>query len=68
VHALFDEHLIAIEPGSFNIHVASRLTGAADYAALEGCKLALPAHSSHHPDLAAITRHWDQFKRKWPGK
>jgi|GEM_PF-2100792 len=62
VHALFDKHLIAIDPDTHLIHVATKARGVDDYAKLHGVKLTLPAQPSHHPDPGALKRRWPQFR------
>jgi hypothetical protein len=62
VHALFDEHLIGIEPETLIIRVASLARSEECYSGLPGTKLNLPAEPSHHPDLGALQRHWRRFR------
>jgi HNH endonuclease len=62
VHALFDEHLIGIEPGTLIIRVASLARSEACYAKLHGAKLKPSAELSYHPDPGALERHWRLFR------
>ena len=62
VHALYDKHLIAIDPDTHMIHVASKARGIDDYATLHGIKLKLPADVTHQPDAGALKRRWPQFR------
>lgn len=64
VHAVYDKHLISIEPSSLTIRVAEGARGAGGYADLDGKKLRLPVGPSHHPDPGALERHWKAFQKK----
>ena len=66
IHALFDAHLIAIEPGCHVVHVAAKAKGMGGYDEFHGKKIKLPAEKSHHPDSAALKRRWDTFKSSRP--
>lgn len=64
IHALYDRHLIAIEPGTHFIHVAESIRTATGYATLHGKSLRLPSNSTHHPSQAALRRRWVLFVKK----
>jgi len=66
IHALFDAHLIAIEPGSHMVHVAPSARGSGGYAEWHGRKITLPVEKSHHPDPAALKRRWANFTASAP--
>jgi len=62
LHALFDRHLISINPSTLQVHVAAVACVADGYATLQGANLTLPVHPSHRPDPAALERHWRRFQ------
>ncbi len=61
IHTLFDKHLIGINPNSLTVNIAIRARESKDYQSLNGIQIHLPADSSHHPDRAALERHWEKF-------
>ncbi len=63
IHALFDKHLIGIDPKTMIIHVAGRVLRSTGYDGLHGTPLTLPEVSTHHPDRAAMARHWSRFQQ-----
>jgi hypothetical protein len=64
IHALYDRHLIAIEPGTHVIHVAESIRTTTDYAPLHGKSLRLPNNPTHHPSQSALKRRWVLFVKK----
>jgi len=60
VHTLFDLHLLAIHPLTWNVTIAAELIGtAADE--FNGRKLRLSEVESNRPDQKAIEERWNQF-------
>lgn len=63
VHTLFDLHLLAIHPVTWNIIVAAELIGTtADE--FHGRTLRPPVVESNHPDRRALEERWNQFDRQ----
>lgn len=62
LHTLFDRHLIAIDPDTHRIHVATSVQADPAYAALHHTPLQLPHGPASHPDTAALRRHWQQHR------
>lgn len=63
VHALYDKHLIAIEPETLLIRVTTSVRDLVGYAQLHDTKLTLPKDTSHYPDPGALKRRWKKFKQ-----
>jgi hypothetical protein len=61
-HALFDRHLIAINPDTHVIHVADSIRTSTGYAFLHGKPLRLPKNPTHHPSQSALKRRWALFR------
>ena len=66
VHALFDKHLISVEPDTLIIRVSKCALGPGGYAEIHGRKLKRPSDPSCYPDPGALRRHWRQFERNHP--
>jgi len=63
IHKLFDSHLIGIDPTNHTVYLVKRLRKTTDYQSLHGAKINLPADPSHHPDCAALERHWKKIAK-----
>ena len=61
IHALFDRHLLAIDPATYKVQVSPAIHMEESYAALHGRELKRPKEESHHPDKSALERHWKRF-------
>ncbi|MCS6245718.1 MAG: HNH endonuclease [Opitutus sp.] len=61
IHALFDAHLIAIEPDTHVIHVAPMAQQKGGYTEWQGRKITLPKEETHQPDPGALKRRWQKF-------
>jgi len=61
IHKLFDSHLIGIDPTNHTVYVAKRVRETTDYQSLHGAEINLPTNPSHHPDRAALERHWKKI-------
>ncbi|MCH7225657.1 HNH endonuclease [Haloferula sp. A504] len=61
LHTLFDNHLIAVKPGTLVVYLAKELREDPSYAELHGKRLELPKEPSHHPDRGALERRWCEF-------
>jgi len=64
IHALFDQHLISIDPDTSIIHVAASVRTKNGYSDLESRELRKPKNSSHCPDNSALKRHWKEFLKQ----
>jgi hypothetical protein len=60
VHALFDEHLLAIDPDTFQVVVDETIRGSS-YAKFHGRLLTLPKHASDKPSRIALKKRWQRF-------
>jgi hypothetical protein len=65
LHALFDAHLISINPNTGRIHVAAGARIGTEYKALHHRTIDPPSDSSHAPDPGALERHWQEHIRKF---
>lgn len=63
IHTLYDLDLIAIDPATQCIVIASTLPGVEPYAALSGHELCMPATVHLSPD--ALRHRWKVFEAKW---
>lgn len=61
LHALFDAHLLSIDPEELIVLVSDGLRGAY-YEIIHGRRLRLPRSESLHPDREAIARHHEEFE------
>lgn len=61
LHTLFDLGLVAIDPHTWRIRVATDLYGSA-YAELEGNVIAAPELVSAQPSREALTWHWEHLR------
>ncbi len=61
LHALFDAHVISVDPKTMKIHVSQLARAYAGYASLHLKQVGRPAPESYSPDLTALHRHWKLF-------
>jgi putative restriction endonuclease len=60
IHTLFDLHLIAINPDTYEIALSPRLHGT-QYASLAGIRLLEPKQDSERPSRRVLLSRWDEF-------
>ncbi|MDR5779656.1 HNH endonuclease signature motif containing protein [Caballeronia sp. LZ065] len=67
LHTLYDRSLIAIDPMTHKVSIASHLKGS-EYSGLEGRALRLPANPLHRPSIHALLTHWMLVQSVWDGE
>jgi putative restriction endonuclease len=63
IHILFDQHLLSIDPKSYEVVISPSLHGT-DYQGLSGKKLLLPDKDRFKPNLIALEQHYQTFLQK----
>jgi len=63
IHILFDQHLLSIDPKSYEVLISPSLCGT-DYQGLSGKKLLLPDKDRFKPNLIALEQHYQTFLQK----
>lgn len=62
LHALFDVHLLAIDPETRRVHLAAAVLNDGEYAKWQGRKIYEPKDATHRPNLETLKRRWVKFK------
>ncbi|MBD2419083.1 HNH endonuclease [Anabaena cylindrica FACHB-243] len=63
IHIIFDQHLLSIDPKSYEVVISPSLHGT-DYQGLSGKKLLLPDKDRFKPNLIALEQHYQTFLQK----
>lgn len=59
IHRLFDDGLLAVNPGTLHVDVAPNLATHAQYAALQGNEVSFDVDDEQ---AQWLTRHWDEHR------
>lgn len=63
IHRLFDEHLLSIDPSSYEVVLAPKVSNS-EYRDLEGISIELPLKEEDWPDSKSLQSHFDTFMKR----
>ncbi len=64
LHALFDAHLLGIEPDTLEVHFHPGIVESGDYTELDGVAVQPPGFAGASPDKAELAKRWQLFRER----
>ena len=64
LHALFDSHLLGIEPDTLRVHFHPEIVESGDYREFDGVAVQSPGLAGAAPDKTELAKRWDLFQER----